>query len=116
MTPPETANLVPTFIENTLRSVFRPIAAHKPLSRRQFDTCVLFFYIFISVNAVISNDRITPDKDAYPEYPKNVASPSRRWDIALEAAGSRVPPFSKASRACPVSMRRQPHHGKIKET
>ena len=56
------------------------------------------------------------DKDAQPEYPKNVASPSRRWDIALGAYGWRVLPFSKASRTCPVSMRRQPHHEKIKET
>jgi len=46
-------------------------------------------------NAAISGVRIIPDKDTHPEHPKNAALPSRRWDISLEADGSRMPPLRK---------------------
>ena len=65
------------------------------LFRREFDTYVLFFYMLILGNAAISGVRIIPDKDTYPEHPKNAALPSRRWDISLEADGSRRPPLPK---------------------
>ena len=85
MTPVETANPVPTFIEHTLRCVLRPLAAqHKLLSRRGTDTCVLFFYTLILQTR---QSPAFPDEDTFPEYPKNVAAPSRQWDISLEADG-----------------------------
>ena len=72
---------------------FAPIAAHKPLSCRQFDTCVLFFYIFISANAVISHDRIMPDKEEYPLVSQKHGIAIPPMGHRLEARGWRVLPF-----------------------
>jgi hypothetical protein len=96
MTPVETANPVPTFIENTLRCVLRPVGAqYKLLSRRETDTCVLFFYMLILRTQQSPASGLVPDKDTFPEYPKNVASPSRQRDISLEPDGSRMHPLQK---------------------
>jgi hypothetical protein len=104
------------FIGNTLRSYSPDGQRNVSLSRREFDTYVLFFYMLILRTRQSPGVRIVPDKDTTPEYPKNVASPSRRWDITLEADGSRMPSSPEALRTCPVSMSRQPQHEKIKET
>src|SRR2546430_14676991 len=110
MTPLETANLVPMFIGNTLRSYSPNGQRNVTLSRRESDTYVLFFYMLILRTRQSPSIRIVPDKDTFPEYPKNVASPSRRWDITLKADGSRmllsgslkdVSRFGKPSAAAP---------------
>ena len=99
MTPVETANPVPTFIENTLRCVLRPLAAqYKLLSRRETDTCVLFFYMLILRTRQSPGVGVVPDKDTFPQHPKNVPSPSRQWDISLEADGLAYASFSGSLR------------------
>jgi len=73
MTPLETANLVPMFIGNTLRSYSPNGQRNVTLSRRESDTYVLFFYMLILRMRQSPSVRIVPDKDTFPEDPKNVA-------------------------------------------
>ena len=84
-------------------------ARGKPLLRRYADTCVLVFYIWMAVIAEISGG-------AYLGHPKNVVAASRRWDMGMKSHAARTLALSeKVSGRCPISMRRQPHHEKIKE-
>src|SRR5438128_1731566 len=118
MTSIKTANSVPMFIGNTLRCVCRQIIApYKLLTSPEADTCVLFFYIWMAVAAAISTCRIYPWVNTHiGGYSKNVASASRRWDMAGIANPACPILCGNASGRCPISMSRQPHHEKIKET
>ena len=71
MTPLETANLVPTFIENTLRGVFRPIGAQsKPRWHPELTLVFYFLTFWYLLFAAISGLRIMPGKDHIPNVPK----------------------------------------------
>jgi hypothetical protein len=116
MTPLETANPVPTFMEHTLRCVLRPLVAqHQLISRRETDTCVLFFYTLILQTRQSPAFRLVPDRG-------HISRVSQKCRIAIppmgHQLGSRWPPHASSPEAlgtCPVSRSRQPQHQKIKE-
>jgi hypothetical protein len=77
------------------RQCLRPWAAQrKPLFVENLTLVFSFFTYSYCQMRQFSRVRIIPDKDANPEYPKNVASPSRRWDIAYKPMAHTCPPKS----------------------
>ena len=66
-------------------------AQREPLLVESLTLVFSFFTCSYLPNGQFSGVRIIPDKDTNPEYPKNVASPSRRWDIAYEPMARTCP-------------------------